>query len=276
MSRSGFFMILALAAVAADADGGDLPLKRGLDTRLSNFTLSDVLYKDTTSLYGNYGKKGVVLVFTGVDCPVGNLYIPRLIELNDRYKDKGIVFLAINSNKSETVKQIADHAKQMGLNFPVLKDKDSSVADMAQAERTNEVLLLDGISFIRYRGAIDNQYTQTAKKAAPTENYLADAIEALLAGRNIELKATEVAGCPIERAEATVKLPKATLHGPTAELMAEFDKRDGKVEVGAVTYAGEVALILQDKCQQCHRPGQPGPFSLLSYDDARRWFKFNC
>ena len=41
---------------------------------------------------------------------------------------------------------------------------------------------------------------------------------------------------------------------------------------GAVpTYAKDVAPILQEKCQTCHRPGQMGPMSLLTYDEARPW-----
>lgn len=35
-----------------------------------------------------------------------------------------------------------------------------------------------------------------------------------------------------------------------------------------VTYHSDVAPILFDKCAGCHRPGQVGPFPLLTYDDA--------
>jgi mono/diheme cytochrome c family protein len=38
-----------------------------------------------------------------------------------------------------------------------------------------------------------------------------------------------------------------------------------------VTYAGQVARILQDNCQTCHHPGTAAPFSLMSYDDALHW-----
>src|SRR5579871_213027 len=38
-----------------------------------------------------------------------------------------------------------------------------------------------------------------------------------------------------------------------------------------VTYAKEVARILQDNCQVCHHPGTAAPFSLLTYDDAVKW-----
>ncbi|MDB4875342.1 MAG: hypothetical protein JWM41_1788 [Gemmatimonadetes bacterium] len=37
----------------------------------------------------------------------------------------------------------------------------------------------------------------------------------------------------------------------------------------AVTYAKDVAPILQAKCQECHQPGSIAPMSLLSYEDAK-------
>ena len=37
-----------------------------------------------------------------------------------------------------------------------------------------------------------------------------------------------------------------------------------------VTFAKNIAPIVYQNCAPCHRPGQSGPFSLLSYEDARR------
>jgi mono/diheme cytochrome c family protein len=39
---------------------------------------------------------------------------------------------------------------------------------------------------------------------------------------------------------------------------------------GSPTYHGEVERILQRQCQECHRPGQVAPFSLLNFDQARK------
>jgi mono/diheme cytochrome c family protein len=38
-----------------------------------------------------------------------------------------------------------------------------------------------------------------------------------------------------------------------------------------VTYCNQIARLVQSRCQQCHRPGQAAPFSLLKYEDARHW-----
>src|SRR5207244_2201640 len=39
----------------------------------------------------------------------------------------------------------------------------------------------------------------------------------------------------------------------------------------APMFTKDVAPILQEKCQGCHRPGQMGPMPLLTYEQARPW-----
>ncbi len=41
----------------------------------------------------------------------------------------------------------------------------------------------------------------------------------------------------------------------------------------SITFARDVAPIFQAQCQSCHRPGDIGPFSLLTYEEARPWAK---
>jgi len=38
-----------------------------------------------------------------------------------------------------------------------------------------------------------------------------------------------------------------------------------------VTFHEDVAPVLQQRCQACHRPGEAAPFSMLTYKDARPW-----
>src|SRR6266487_4089356 len=40
-----------------------------------------------------------------------------------------------------------------------------------------------------------------------------------------------------------------------------------------VTFTKDVAPVLQKNCQECHRPGEAAPFSLLTYEQARPWAK---
>ena len=100
----------------------------------------------------------VVIVFVGTSCPVGDLYMPRLIELASLYESRAVDFLAINSNDSESIEEVAEHARRSRVTFPVLKDTENRVADRLLAERTCEALVIDAAGRLRYRGAIDDQY----------------------------------------------------------------------------------------------------------------------
>ena len=42
---------------------------------------------------------------------------------------------------------------------------------------------------------------------------------------------------------------------------------------GNVTYYKDVAPVLQNRCQECHRPGEVAPMSFMTYDQVRPWAK---
>ncbi|HKI17760.1 MAG TPA: redoxin domain-containing protein [Isosphaeraceae bacterium] len=262
-------------SVAGPGDGQtELPINRGLMQRLGNFTLKDVTTGRDRSLYALRGSRAIVLVFIGTDCPVGNQYAPRLIEMNRDYKTKGVVFLGISSNAHDSEKEVARYVHDMGFDFPVLKDLQNKVADSGLVERTPEVLVLDGAGRVRFRGAIDDQYKVGKARNAPTQNYVRDALDALLANQPLKVTATKVEGCLLDRVEPpAVSVSNAPRVRPAAAVISEAwaaREREHPIAVGEVTYAGKVAAIVQNKCQGCHRPGQSAPFALLSYDQVRK------
>jgi peroxiredoxin len=240
------------------------------DRPLPNFTLQGVDGKPV-SLYNFAGKPGAVLFFTGNTCPVANKYLPRLVELEKAYGSKGIVFLGINSNASESLEDVAAHAREHGITFPILKDPKNVVADLVRAERTAQVVVLDNRATVRYRGAIDDQFDQGVSKPAPTRTYLTDALDAFLARKPVAVASTTPVGCPIERVDRKGQTAKVRTAAPAiVETLQDREKREGPIKVGPVTYAAEVAPIVQAKCQSCHRSGEVGPFPLLTYDEVRK------
>jgi len=250
-----------------------VPIGRGLGQPVASFALREPTTGKFVALSDFRGKRAVVVVFTGIDCPIGNLYIPRLSELAGIYEKQGVTFLAINSNAHETADEVAAHARSLGVVYPVLKDQDNVVADQLEAERTCEVLVIDGRGRLRYRGAIDDQYALGTRKVAPARAYLVDALEAVLAGRPVTVPETPVIGCFIDRVEPKpVSKARPRVRPAAAQIVSALaDTAAPDLDVGHVTFAADVAAILQNRCQACHRPGQVGPFSLLNYDQARRW-----
>ena len=139
---------------------------------VANFELREVNSKRTIKLSDYFNtestaKNVVVLIFTGTNCPISDLYMPRLVELAEAYKDKGVTFLAINSNAHETVKQVAEQARRFAVPFPVLKDPGNVVADANHVERTCEVLVITRMGEVQYRGPIDDQYGLVVRRMRP-------------------------------------------------------------------------------------------------------------
>jgi hypothetical protein len=213
----------------------------------------------------------VVVVFAGIDCPVGNLYMPRLVELARRYEGRGVGFVALYPNAHETAEQVAEHARRHGVGFAVARDEGNRVADAWRVERIGEVVLLDGGGRVRYRGAIDDQFARGAFKAEPSRHYLAEALEAVLTGRAVEVGVTAVVTCPIER--VVPEGVRTELRRPGPEIARLRRRASPEVDgegLGRLTFAEDVEPIVRVKCQVCHRPGEVGPFRLMGYEDYRR------
>lgn len=274
--RAAWLGIMVLGMGLQTTSGEEPKLSRGVGERVRDFHLKNALTNEDVSLYGFRGKKAGVIVFTGTQCPIGDLYAPRLAELARKYEHKDVVFLAINANDSESAEAVAAHARKFGITFPVLKDPGRTVADALQARRTCEVLVVDGSAVLRYRGAIDDQYGLGTRREEAKRNFLVDALDAVLAGKDVENPGTSVLGCPIEglpvESLANQLSTLERVRPPSEEQAKLRDEAEGALpDVGAVTYSEHVAGVIQNRCQNCHRPGQVAPFSLLTYKDAKRW-----
>jgi peroxiredoxin len=236
-------MLLAAApGLVSPADGAVSPPAVG--AAVAEFRLNDI-HRRPRSIGDFKNKKAFVVAFVDTECPVSNLYVPALIDLHRKYINNGVQFLAINSSGQDSFVSVSAHAQERDIPFPVLKDFDQDVADAFGATRTPEAFVLDANRVIRYHGRIDDQYGVGVRRDGPTRRDLAEAIDDVLAGRSVAMPDTEVSGCPLER------------------------RRNSREGVD-LNYARHVAPILQKRCQECHRPGEIGPFSLLSFEDAKK------
>jgi peroxiredoxin len=191
-------------------------------------------------------RKVVVLVFLGTECPLAEVYAPKLAEVARKFEARGVGVFGVDSNSQDGPVAIGRFADRHVLPFAVLKDVSHDLADRLGAERTPEVFVLDDSRAVVYRGRIDDQYAIGIHRPAPTRHYLIDALEAVLAGRPVATPRTNAVGCAIGR------VSKSTAGG-------------------RVTYAREVSRILQSHCVTCHRSGEIAPFSLTSYRQAAGW-----
>jgi peroxiredoxin len=233
------------AKPASQPAATSLPKDDAVGRRIYNLVLSNPAGKDV-GLADFRDMKLVALVFLSCQCPISNQYLPILNEIQQKYRERGLQIIGINSHAGDTREKITEHAKEFQIAFPVLCDPRQSAADVLGAERTGEVFLLDHQRFIRYHGRVDDRYKYTTKRDNPTRDDLVEAVESLFAGRDVAVNSTEVAGCLISR-----------------------PRRVG--EKGEITWSKQVSRIVQQKCQDCHHANTAAPFSLLTYEDAVNW-----
>jgi peroxiredoxin len=236
-------LVLVAAAILMSANTHAADSQLG--TKIDEFALQDYLGAHHSLSEWN-DKKAIVLVFVGAECPLAKRYGPRLAELADKFEPKGVQFVAINSNQQDTLREIAHYARVHKIDFPMLKDAACEVADQFGAERTPAAYVLDQERKIRYQGRIDDQYGIGYARSSSSKNYVAAALDELLADKRVSTPMTNAVGCYIGRSQR-------------------------KSPTGDVTYSNQIARVLQDHCIRCHRPGQIAPFALTSYDDAVAW-----
>lgn len=140
--------------------------------------------------------KVVVLAFTCNHCPVAKAYEARMMALSEKYRKLGVQLVAINvnRNKADRLDKMRERAKSRGYAFPYLFDESQSSARRYGATVTPHLFVLDGERRIAYMGAFDD--SQDPEKVKRT--YVADAVEALLAGREPPVREALQRGCEIQ------------------------------------------------------------------------------
>lgn len=187
-----------------------------------------------------------IICILGCECPLAKLYAERLNQLAAEFGSADVQFIGINSNPQDSLDEVTQFAADHQTRFPLAKDHDAMVLTSFGATRTPEVIAIDSLGSVVYRGRIDDQYRPGIAQTQPKRNDLREAIADYLAGRPISVSRTDAAGCLIAMSR-TVD-PKCI-----------------------VTYCGDVAAIFARYCIECHRPGEIGPFSLTRYDDVTGW-----
>jgi len=236
MGNRRLWAILILMMAGTHLSAGD----RGIGESFAGLKLSKA-GGEAIALDGLKGAKATVVVFLSFECPVAVSYAEPLSELANQYKEHGVQVVGVLAGPND------DAAAGYKLTFPVFRDTGAA-ADRLKAEYTPEAFVFDAGLKLRYRGRIDDAYVARLKRNWQVKSRdLADALDAVLAGKPVANPVTQPVGCPIEKPDAK------------------------PVTGGAVTFHRDVETILQRHCQTCHRPGEVGPFSLMTYQQAKKW-----
>ena len=167
--------------------------------------------------------KVLVVIFMCNHCPTSQAYEKRIIQLTSDYKSKGVRVVAINPNYPGSLRldelgysDVGDsfagmkiRAKDVGFNFPYLYDGATEITSGKFGPvSTPHVFIFDGDRKLRYEGRIDDM-ENPAK--TPTSNDARNAIDALLAGKEVPVAVTKTFGCSIKWKQKSVLVNKMVI-----------------------------------------------------------------
>jgi len=234
----------AVTLAALCCAGSALALDPG--DRIENFRLLDQAGA-SHELYYLSDAKAVVLMTYGNGCGIVQKSLPRLREIRDEYRARGVEFLLIDSNLQDDRETIAHEAKEFGNDLPILVDETQLIGEALGADRTADMFVVTpGDWHVVYRGPMDDRLSYGAQKSVAGKNYLTDALDATLAGKPVAVAKAEALGC-------LLNLP-------------ERSKRDAHAKI---SYSDRIAPLLADKCVACHRDGGVAPWAMTGFDIVR-------
>ena len=159
---------------------------------------------NTVSLADYEDAKGFIVTFTCNHCPYSKMYEDRIIALDKKFKDKGFPVIAINPNNpavspGDDFEGMQERAKNKGFTFPYLFDDGQTIYPQYGATKTPHIFILNkdkkGLR-VAYIGAIDNNARDAA---SVTENYVSNAVNELLEGKEVSKTSTRAIGCSIKK-----------------------------------------------------------------------------
>lgn len=238
---------LQFVAIFAAASIGHSTSYAAGPARVGDFSLLDQHGKHhQLSWYGDH--RAIVLFVQGNGCPIVRNGAPTLKALRERFESRGVAFFMLNPQLQDDRESIRKEAEEFGYDFPILVDEAQLVAESLGVDRTAETFVIDPKTMtVVFRGPLDDRLGYQAQKPEARNHFLSDALEGFLAGQPVAADVPAASGC-------LINFPSRDLHAKKP-----------------VSYAKDVAPILQNNCVKCHHDGGIAPWSMSSHTMIVGW-----
>jgi peroxiredoxin len=182
MAGGGASGAKATAAIGQSAPEFELKDQNGQPVRLSQ-----------------YSDKVVVLEWFNNECPfvVKQYKNGDMNKLAAKYKEQGVVWLAVNSTSKHDVAHNKKIAGEWSIDRPVLDDSAGSVGHQYGAKTTPHMYVINKGTLV-YAGAIDSIASTDSEDIAKADNYVAKALDEVLAGKPVTTAETKSYGCGVK------------------------------------------------------------------------------
>jgi peroxiredoxin len=147
---------------------------------------------------GKLRGKIVVLEWTNPDCPfVQRHYRAKTMNtLADRFKDRDVVWLAVNSTSYMDAAKDRAWRTEQGFSYPVLDDRAGAVGGAYGAKTTPHMFVIDKTGTVVYQGAIDDD--AAGSNEGSVRNYVAEALDDVTTGKPVRVAETKPYGCSVK------------------------------------------------------------------------------
>src|SRR6202453_1652575 len=181
----------------------------------------------------------LMVVFTCTHCPIAQMYEQRIQQLANDYKSKGVAVVAIepndpkairideldSSDTSDSLAEMKIRVQYKHLTYPYLYDGETQEVTRAYGpQATPHIFIFDKERHLQYEGRIDNSYRTELVKTQDARN----AIDALLAHKEVAVKHTGVVGCSTKWSEKAAgreaALEKINQQPVTVEMISQGEQ----------------------------------------------------
>jgi peroxiredoxin len=162
------------------------------------FTLKN--YDGKEYKLADYKGKIVVLEWFNYECPFVRYHYEKASTMKDlaaKYKDRNVVWLAINSTSHQETAKNKEYAEKNKILYPILDDRSGKVGRAYHATNTPQIFIIDYNGNIAYNGAIDNAPLGRIPENEKLVNYVDLALEEL-APKKVSVAKTKPYGCTVK------------------------------------------------------------------------------
>lgn len=133
--RGSVAVVLALGATVGCGAGGGRPAQTEASAAAQDFQLDDVNGR-RFQLSEHRGRSVVVMDFWATWCDPCKVELPRLAEIYERLRARGLLMVGISVDGPESIAQVRGDVRQLRIPFPVLLDQESRVVAMYNPRRS--------------------------------------------------------------------------------------------------------------------------------------------
>ena len=169
--------------------------------------------------------------------------VSDLDERAEQFSEQAVEIAVIDVSASTDRAAMREEAEDEDIAFRILMDDTQIVAGELGISRAAEAVIIDPKAReVVYRGALSRRTADGSRSERNSGSYVAEALTALLAGQEI-----------------------------LAESLASRGDEIAYTQIDALSYADDIAPILEQRCVTCHQEGGIAPFAMSNHQMVQGW-----